>query len=1549
LGMVAEFADEVDNLAFAPVTVTRSSRPNLVVTDLQVPERLLTGLPIPIEVELSNTGLGDVPDRQVPFNVQVFLSRDPSLDPRSDRLLRTIRYDSVLEAGGVLTEDILPRMPSGLSGPYYVIARVDPIRPIRPQGDVAESNEDDNVTVSADPILIELPPPSDLVVDSIGIDPTSVNSDGTVTVTWTVRNAGDSEARGIWDDAIYLSTDATLGFGDRLLGRTGVLTETPNRVLQPGETYTDSLTTTLPPVLPGPYTLIVRSDVFDDVFEGDLRLNNDTPSSEPLVIITPELLLNVSETFALGDSGAVVYSVNVPAGETLEVTALAENASLELYAAFERVPNSADFDGKFPGALSGDQRLLIPRTSGGTYYILVRGNSAGDIQLDARLLPLQVSDVTPDRLGDASYVTIEIEGADFDPSATLKLVRPQFDEHIPVDYVVVDATRIVATFDLSGAELGLYDVVVTNPGGQSINVPHRVLVEAATELDADVGMGGPALVGFGESGLYNVTASSLTNIDTPYVQWSIHVPRIQNPEPTLIPGEAIRVSGNLGIDGGRFETGQDIDSVALVDGVYTTDAFLIDLPAAAIASSSFSVDIYPELPRLLEEDPDFLRSLGPGFLDALSFDFYVHASVTPLSAEDYIERQTDVAREARTFLLSQDDLRADLRTAISEESAWVNTYLAALRETGLLRESDVDPEVALDRKIIGVIPSLYTALETGAFSGTFDSADESGNLLTNETLAADVVALVRSIAGETPDTFSGGEVPAPEQFDVESRLATRQVAFAIRAGVPEEVGLLPVDSPDLQRFFVGTASSTESAALIGPAGNGTANFIPADTRLPFQVIVDQPLASGEAVHELRIVQAIDPALDVRTFQLSDITLGDLQIDVPGNRGAFTTEFDFSSDGFVLQVSAGVDVTTRTATWLLRAVDPATGLVIENPDVGLLRPGDTASVGYWISSDRDIPTGTSLETSARVFRDDLDPVETATYTGTLDTVAPTTDFQVTALSGDRYQIDWTATDDPTGSGVANSSVYVSRGGGSYLAIARRTTESSLVFQADPGEDVRFVVVSADNAGNVEQPSEGIFLPPYNPDINLGTPPSVEATIENPLPPESIPTDNAGNLVFRQLQDQITSNPTALRPSGYESTFEPFIAGALITGFANSGADIGPLAITLDPSGESLWVSGGAGRNVLYQLPTTGGTTDEALKTFVMPTPIYDLVFDGEGNLWASTGGGRLVSIETETGVVSNGGVSAADQVTGTLGLAVAPNGTQLYFATHEGISVLDLTAGTVSPFTGVRVDGMAFDSDGNLWAAAWPEFDIRDGGGQLVRFNERGIVVETIGTETPSEDIAFGPAGSSLEGVLLVSSEGSLFGERGDLVAIDLQSRQQTPLAMDGTRAESVAIGSDGTIFVGQSGQIDSLAPTAIPLVIASTPVDGGAASPGTRRSTLTFNVDMQADVTNGGGIDDADSYQLIDIANGQPIPINAVSYDVALRRVTLAHAPLASGRYELSIIGDVESVDGERLGTPFAAEFGVLADVTGGANISVARTQLNRRDGEVLFEATVMN
>ena len=100
------------------------------------------------------------------------------------------------------------------------------------------------------------------------------------TFSWAVTNAGTgaTDAKS-WTDSVYLSTDQTLSSDDLLIG------SAPNpSYLAPGESYSQSLTVTLPANLHGPYYVLVETNSSHSQYEYNYGNNNTGSSTAPVQI-----------------------------------------------------------------------------------------------------------------------------------------------------------------------------------------------------------------------------------------------------------------------------------------------------------------------------------------------------------------------------------------------------------------------------------------------------------------------------------------------------------------------------------------------------------------------------------------------------------------------------------------------------------------------------------------------------------------------------------------------------------------------------------------------------------------------------------------------------------------------------------------------------------------------------------------------------------------------------------------------------------------------------------------------------------------------------------------------------------------------------------------------------------------------------------------------------------------------------------------------------------------------------------------------------------------
>ncbi len=410
-----------------------------------------------ITYTVTNLG-GDTVPTQPKWDDLIYLSRDEFLDLRADRYLGLNGHTGGLAAGSSYTLSKTFRAPAVLddeSEEYYVFVVTDPTRNTS-IGQVFELDQETNNDRHSDvPMIIELPPPTDLQVTDIVV-PATARSGEPITISWTVSNASQTQpAIGTWSDTAYLSTDATWDLHDVPIGRLS-----HSGTLNPGESYTLSLDTLMPPATPGQYRVIVRTDIFNQIYEREFDVNNKTASPETMSVTVDELLLDVPYATTLSTGQKRLFQVTVPHDQTLRVLLAteADGASNELFLRYGAAPTVANYDAAYEGGLAPQLQAVIPSTEPGVYYVLVRGYSEPTentpITLLAQLLPLAITGIATDVGGDAKYVTTTIRGARFHEDAIVKLVRPGFAEYEPVVYEVIDSTKIIATFDFTDAPTG---------------------------------------------------------------------------------------------------------------------------------------------------------------------------------------------------------------------------------------------------------------------------------------------------------------------------------------------------------------------------------------------------------------------------------------------------------------------------------------------------------------------------------------------------------------------------------------------------------------------------------------------------------------------------------------------------------------------------------------------------------------------------------------------------------------------------------------------------------------------------------------------------------------------------------------------------------------------------------------------------------------------------------------------------------------------------------------------------------------------------------------
>jgi subtilase family serine protease len=568
---VDEHGVEGNNVILAATQDIDALRTNfdLVVDQVDAPDEAISGQPFILAWTVRNYGapLNVPPPRAAEVDGDswidnIYLSHDQVFDPAADVFVGQAAVDisamtTVAEAGQTFEEYHAStefRVPAGLTGPWYVFVRTD-----RNNSIVEHGAEDNNVQLDAAAMFVSLAPPVDLVAGEITLPPDATVG-SPVLLTYTIHNDGDTSASGEWTDRLYLSRDNVYSPDDvRLLshvhGRAG-LPPFPSPIL-PGGSESFDVGAALPPIVPGEYFVVLRSDIFNQIPEAS-EANNLRVTIDRISIDLPELSIDggsataqIDEPIGFHESRSHYYRFEATDGQTIRFdaqffdlpnvivpdpsapngtrsVAVPRQSVVSAYLAFGRVPTEADYDyGQNNFLLTFDHSslntpLTLPRARTGTYYLRidVRDNHAtvpnflaGHERFDVALtvLPFQVTSIEANAKGNVGPATTEVVASNFTPCTSVQLVSGGAVVRQAEQITRISTDSSFVTIDYAGLAPGDYELRVTDPSG--VNDSETVTVSAGTGARVGGSLGGPGTLRRGADYLFYARYGNSGDVD----------------------------------------------------------------------------------------------------------------------------------------------------------------------------------------------------------------------------------------------------------------------------------------------------------------------------------------------------------------------------------------------------------------------------------------------------------------------------------------------------------------------------------------------------------------------------------------------------------------------------------------------------------------------------------------------------------------------------------------------------------------------------------------------------------------------------------------------------------------------------------------------------------------------------------------------------------------------------------------------------------------------------------------------------------------------------
>jgi RHS repeat-associated protein len=283
----------------------------------------------------------------------------------------------------------------------------------------------------------------------------------------------------------------------------------------------------------------------------------------------------------------------------------------------------------------------------------------------------------------------------------------------------------------------------------------------------------------------------------------------------------------------------------------------------------------------------------------------------------------------------------------------------------------------------------------------------------------------------------------------------------------------PNNGEPLDEKPIDVPTSWDPNEKAGVRGVGSEGWVKASEEIVYTIHFENLPTARAHAQEVVITDTLDRNLDLASLELREINIGgETYTQLTGyQEGVFRAPF--KDTGLVAEVSVSLDIAARRLRWVLRSLDPLTNELPDEVDRGLLPPNDETGRGegyvrFVIRPRPTIRDGAVITNQARIVFDTNPPIDTNTWSNTVDTLPPVSRVRPHTgirISPTRAIIEWSGSDG-LGSGIASYTIYYREEGGAWRVWLSNTQETRAVFTGQRGRVYEFMSVATDRVGHTE---------------------------------------------------------------------------------------------------------------------------------------------------------------------------------------------------------------------------------------------------------------------------------------------------------------------------------------------------------------------------------------------------------------------------------------------------------------------------------------------------
>lgn len=327
-------------------------------------------------------------------------------------------------------------------------------------------------------------------------------------------------------------------------------------------------------------------------------------------------------------------------------------------------------------AISMDCNYFGPSSSVYTYIGLeIDDNAQFGLNTIAWLMAAEVGPprllrVSPDYGGNTGTVTVKIIGVGFSEGAVPRLVRNGYTDIVGEETTVVSMMLITTTFNLTGAEQGMWDVVVTLPDGTELNLEDAFTILLGGEPVIYIEITGRSQIRVGQTGTYYVSIYNKGTIDSSdllvdlNVDEALKVMRVETMDGIML-WDRIAIENNITEAQTLFPELWEGAPEGIVEE-FVDKTFLVVPNIAPESSAQFRVTVYAKVPWA-DDDPIVVSAVALGLLKFAAATFAAEF-LSNLIAQSYYVYVDPVKEEStlhaiwkalqRSFTETVEDLKS---------------------------------------------------------------------------------------------------------------------------------------------------------------------------------------------------------------------------------------------------------------------------------------------------------------------------------------------------------------------------------------------------------------------------------------------------------------------------------------------------------------------------------------------------------------------------------------------------------------------------------------------------------------------------------------------------------------------------------------------------------------------------------------------------------------------------------------------------------------------------------------------------------------------------